>query len=616
VKLLHLTAVGSDRPPATLDFAPRLTVVYGASETGKSYVIEALHFMLGASTLRDVPEANGYRTMLLGIEFDDGEVRTLARDLRGGRIAVYDEDIRIPPDRVPDRSLLARHQRGNSDTISHYLLEQLGIADAKLRKNQRNELQAMSFRNIAHLILVDEERMQARTSPVETGIVTARTAERSAFKLLLEGEDDSDLVKGEDRATFRRVNQGQVQVLNRAIEQVRTQLPDAPERTECIGLLARVNAAIQQTSASVAASLDQRDTMIQRRSHLQEQRQRAVQRSGDATALLNRFMLLDAQYATDLSRLEMVRQAGTLLGYFDADACVFCGAEAEHQQREHAVHETVQLAESIDAEAAKTTALKADLSLTLEAVQDELHRTQSLAARLGAEIANVTLAVDEVDRSLQPGQSDLDRFITRRSELERWIGLWARVSDLEELSASVAQQQPAAADPVSQGITSTTQREFTDALRSILVDWEVPDASDASFTFDGTPEIRVQHRKREDRGKGMRSVLHAAFTVALSEYCAKGELPHPGFVGLDTPVLTYRDADHAESEGNAENATGEELLSGSVATAFYDYLARRHSGQTIVLENQTPPALDAPGCNIVYFSGSSTIGRAGFYPAE
>jgi hypothetical protein len=55
-------------------------------------------------------------------------------------------------------------------------------------------------------------------------------------------------------------------------------------------------------------------------------------------------------------------------------------------------------------------------------------------------------------------------------------------------------------------------------------------------------------------------------------------------------------------------------VSGAVAQAFYDYLAFTCPSQTIVLENQTPPQIDAEGCAVVFFTGSATHGRAGFYP--
>ena len=606
MRLVHLTAVGVDRPPATVEFASRLTVIYGASETGKTYVIDALDFMLGGRELRVVPEAAGYRLMLLGVELDDGHVLTLARDLRGGRVSVFDEDLRVLPDRVPDRDLLGQHQKGNPDTISYFFLDQLGIATAQLRKNVRNQIQSMSLRNIAHLVLVNEERMQSRFTPVESGNPTSRTAERSAFKLLLEGEDDSGLTEADDSAAFRRVNQGQVDVLDRAIQQVRSQMAGAPARAECVAVAARVNAEIQQTSSSIAAQLANRDRLVARRISFQEQRQLGRQQVDEIGTLVKRFTLLDAQYVADLERLALVKEAGTLLGYFDTEACVFCGADAAHQRREHAVYETVRLAESVDAEATKTQALRGDLALTLGSVQAELDRRGGRLDQIDEAIRTLDRQLALIDATLLPSQSDLDALIERRSQVERWIEQWTRVDELEELRADVARERPVTVDQVAHGINRASQQDFSRTLRDLLVDWEVPGAEEAVFHFDGTPRIDIQQRSREDRGKGMRSILHAGFSVALSEFCTERGLPHPGFVALDTPVLTYRDADSVGDD--------DELLSGSVSRAFYAYLSSDHSGQTIVLENQTPPVMNHPECTGVYFTGNPAIGRPGFYP--
>ncbi|GAB2758293.1 ATP-binding protein [Nocardioides salsibiostraticola] len=623
MRLIHLTAVGDSLPPASVEFAPRLTVIYGASETGKTYVIDALDFMLGGRELREVPEAAGYRLMLLGVELDDGQVLTLARDLRGGRVSVFDEDLRTLPSRLPDRDLLGQHQKDNPDTISHFFLDELGIADAKLRKNVRNQVQSMSLRNIAHLVLVDEERMQSRSTPVESGNPTSRTAERSAFKLLLEGEDDSDLTEADDAAAFRQVNQGQVEVLDRAIQQVRSQMVEAPEREECLDVLARVNAAIRLTSSSIGAQLVARDLLVNERTRLQEQRHLGVRQTGEISTLVDRFTLLDAQYAADLERLALVKEAGTLLGYFDTTACVFCGADAAHQQREHAVYETVQLAESVDAEVTKTRALRGDLTLTLGSVQAELDRRSDLLDEIDEATRAVDVELAQVDSTLQPVQSDLDALIGRHSQVERWIERWARVDELEELRADVAQERATPVDPVTHGITLASQQDFSRALRDLLIQWEVPGANETVFNFDGAPQIKVQQRRREDRGKGMRSILHAGFSVALSEFCTSRGLPHPGFVALDTPVLTYRDADSAgphsirpdASEVAARSVEGDdELLSGSVARAFYAYLSSDHPGQAIVLENQTPPVIDHADCTVEYFTGNPAMGRSGFYP--
>lgn len=64
----HLIFTGPNRESAKLHFEKGLNVLYGASETGKSFALEAINYMLGAKELRDIPERVGYNKILLGIE--------------------------------------------------------------------------------------------------------------------------------------------------------------------------------------------------------------------------------------------------------------------------------------------------------------------------------------------------------------------------------------------------------------------------------------------------------------------------------------------------------------------------------------------------------------------
>ncbi len=61
ITLRHLLLAGPDKDPACITLGPGLNVIYGASETGESFILEALDFMLGSSAeLRDIPERVGY----------------------------------------------------------------------------------------------------------------------------------------------------------------------------------------------------------------------------------------------------------------------------------------------------------------------------------------------------------------------------------------------------------------------------------------------------------------------------------------------------------------------------------------------------------------------------
>ncbi|MBB6406181.1 hypothetical protein HNP00_003513 [Arthrobacter sp. AZCC_0090] len=558
--------------------------------------------------------------MLLAIDFD-GDLVTLARSLRGGNISVFDGDIRQVPDQVPDQVLLGSHKKNRTDTISYFLLNRLGIADTKLRKNKRNETVALSFRNLAHLVIIGEERMHSRTSPIESGNYTTRTTELSALKLLLEGEDDSGLTSGEDPAAFRRINRAQLAVLERAVAQASSRLTDASDRGECVRMLARINEQIQMSSTAVSAELRKRDQAISQLDVLKGNRRRQDARASEAAALVARFSLLDTQYEADMERLRMVKSAGTLLGYFDAAECVFCGATTHHQRRDHAVYETVQLTEAIDAESLRTRALREDLASTLTGLGTALAEAKEQVTTLDTKISAGVAEIHDIERRIRPAQEGLEELLARRSQLERWITLWDQVAELQTLSATVAQEQPETADPVTEGIGKRSEIDFSAALRNVLTWWGVPEAERAEFVLGTPPDVVLQGRPRADRGKGIRSVLHAGFSAALGEYCLERELPHPGFVVFDTPVLTYRDADTTQRQANEpaivgsdiESTESDELMAQTVADAFYDYLAASPV-QSIILENQTPPEVTAEGCEVIYFTGSATTGRPGFYP--
>lgn len=608
MRLVHLTAVGPRITPASIEFAPTLTVIYGASETGKSYITEAIDYVLGAGRLRYVPQSEPYKQMLLGIDLD-GDTITLARNLAGGRISVYEGDLRQIGDQVPDSTLSASHKKGSENTVSHFLLDRLGLAGSLLRKNQRNDTVALSFRNIARLVLVGEERMYSRTSPVESGIPSTRTSERSTVKLLLEGEDDSGLISGEDPTEFRRLNRAQLAVLDRAISQARAHLEGVPEQQDCVDMLARVNKSIQHSSEDMSSQLNEHDEAIRTLAELAELRNTEIRRADEARVLEARFLVLDAQYEADLQRLEMVRSAGSFLGYFEADECVFCGAHYEDQHREHAIYETTELADSIRVETVRTNALKVDLERTLQGIRASLDEARDRMASIEQRQAEARRELNETENLLQPQRDQLNTLLERRTELDRWIAQWTQISRLEALSSSVLQEEPESAEAVVTGMGRRALDDFSGVLRRILAAWRVPGADRVKFSAEPAPDVILEDRARADRGKGIRSVLHAGFTTALGEYCLERGLAHPGFVVLDTPVLTYRDADE-ESQNPSDSK--EEYVAPTVAQAFYEYLSTSEL-QSIVLENQTPPDIDAEGCKLVYFSGANA-GRTGFYP--
>src|ERR1700754_4723252 len=91
LRLCSLAFHGPVKEPAVLTLGEGLNVVYGASNTGKSFIVDTIDFMLGGKLpLRDFGERVGYDRILLAIETLDGQSFTIHRSTQGGVFTVYE----------------------------------------------------------------------------------------------------------------------------------------------------------------------------------------------------------------------------------------------------------------------------------------------------------------------------------------------------------------------------------------------------------------------------------------------------------------------------------------------------------------------------------------------
>jgi hypothetical protein len=93
--------------------------------------------------------------------------------------------------------------------------------------------------------------------------------------------------------------------------------------------------------------------------------------------------------------------------------------------------------------------------------------------------------------------------------------------------------------------------------------------------------------------------------------CDAQELPHPGLVALDSPLVTFRDRDK-EGRSQSDLSTETEL---QVKDAFYrDLAVRAGRRQIIIFENEEPKAELRTGIVFHHFTGDPALARCGFIP--
>ncbi|MEU4806372.1 AAA family ATPase [Actinosynnema sp. NPDC023587] len=608
--LLHLTFIGPSVNPATVDFGPGLTLVRGPSDTGKSYIADSIDFMLGGAALEDIPERVGYDTVLLGIRLPDGEDVTLSRATQGGGFRLFHDDHRAYPLPANGGILAEKHNAKNARNLSRYLLDKIGLDGKFIRTDGAGKTISLSLRKLAPLFLVGETKIQAKTAPVVTGQHTHRTGEISTFRLLLQGEDDSAIEPGESATERRRSKLAKRDVIDTLLAELREQLQTEETLQQVVDRLGRLRTAITESTAAVEQTATARHQWGQTLSNSERLVVAARRSLAELDALDARFTLLHEQYTSDLARLEAVAEAGSLLGYFTPGRCVFCGAEPAHQHlNEDCADDTTALAESVREEQRKTTALRGDLLHAIDGLR--VDRAEK-ATRLLAYTDRTTEArsmISRLDGMLNPRQLELNEVISLSSQLERDAETIRRIQRLETLRVEIENEPKQDTIAPTAGLQRSAVDDLSRMIAARLRTWGFHDADNTSYSFEAQ-DIVSGSQLRSAHGKGVRAVLHAAFTISLAQYCFDNDLPHPGFVVLDSPLVVYRPPDpDAEPDDS-----GDVLDTTSLAGRFFADIQTNFSGQIIILENQNPPDALGVGARDISFTKNPTRGRYGLFP--
>lgn len=614
IHLTHLTVAGQNVPAATVDFAAGTSVVHGPSDTGKSFIVDAIDFALGSSGLKEIPELLGYTHVMLGVRSDDGSQVTLARPIASGRVGVYPGDLREAPEAPPEQSLATKHNAATTDNLSRFLLALIGLDEKRIRKNVRNETVSLSFRNLAHFSIVDETQMQSEVSPVFTGNVISRTAELSVLKLLLEGNDDSGLEAVESNQDRNRLKAAKAEVIESMIGELEHRLDQQPSAEELKDQLANLNSSIAAQSASLDDSSASRSSALREVADEQDSLAKLRTQFTNNGALKARLSLLDEQYSSDLSRLEMIGEAGSLLGFFNTSTCPFCGSDALAQHdTSAATHSTeTPFAASVESEMRKTELLRADLRLTLDELEQEQGVIRADFAASRSRLAERQTALAELDANLRPVKSEIRTLVEALSTVESALALWAQLDSLKARLTAIMAETAAETAAAATAIGLLTIDAFSAGVSALLAEWGFPDADTVRYDRS-EQDIVAGGQLRAAHGKGVRAILHAAFSIALAQYCVAQDLPHPGFVVLDSPLVTYRPPTHDEPVATGED----EALPVDFTARFYASIAAVDPRiQVIVMENVAPPENGASRISDIAFSKSlASRVRYGFFTA-
>lgn len=603
-QLDRLTLSGRGVPNAEVHFRSGLNVISGPSDTGKTFIIQCIDYMFGASKApKPIPEVERYDTVRLGLRANnDSSKIELERSLRGG-------EFKLRVEGQADRVLSAKHTAGDKGSLSNYLLTLSGLSGKKVRTNQQGKTRELSFRDLARLILVAEEDVITERSPIHSGQFTRAPVESAVFRLLLTGVDDASVIASDDPKVAKGRLAGKAEMLEMLLTSTQgrlseLQLPGGEQ--DWRDHFASIVAWAEEAEGELAAEQKSAAALEERRRVAWARVRRAESRGTVLLELQQRFVLLHEQYVSDLRRLESVAEASARLGQMNEERCPVCGAPSEHQEHEHRQAEAnpVDVAQACRAEANKIATLIGDLGVTRT---ENAGRIQLLAVEVEDAKQELRTVSEELQERLKPRvELALQRFRESQAQLEtyrRAMELLGRVNEFQELLAEIKGVSATGGSALpSAKVRADEADEFSAEAEALLRRWHFPNLGRVTFS-DVDQDLVISGRQRSSHGKGVRAIAHAAFNLALLSYCAKQSRPHPGLVLIDSPLVVYREPD-----------AGEDSFSREVKESFYKSVTEDYKAtQVIIFENEDPPADIAASANLIRFTGAEH-GRPGFVP--
>lgn len=597
--ITKLVLTGPSVKPAILVLRKGLNVITGPTDTGKSFIYECLDYMMGASKLsRVVNEAKAYDLIALEILTGD-QSYTLERSMKGGDFKLYESayDNRV---NTTSQVLSAKHSNTTEKSLSKFLLSLNKLSQKEVRKNETGEKRTISYRDIAHLLLVSENNIIKKESPLLTGLVTNKTAEANVVKFLVTGVDDSSIIAKENKQTITS-RKGKVEILNELIEEIEVEYSSSISQiSEEIEALQQQTLKAKQTQKDLIKAFSIKN---EERKTLSSEILKNENSLSQIIETLSRSQLLREHYKTDISRLESTLEAGIALlqNALSDTPCPYCSNQMSLIPSDIMV---TKVTESCEKEIEKVSNLileldKADESFLNDKkiLENEIASQHEKLITLQSQInENIADKIEQQVAQMEIINESKINLFEKRYKLLTAKNLSEKVSAITNIS-----DEPSSKNLYDK-LTSATMQPICDLVKQILDDCNYGNKETVIFSEDNM-DLVIGNQDRNLSGKGLRAITYAVLIIALTEY-TKNKNYSISVPVFDSPLVTYSKP-KADGEG----------ISKDLAMDFYRYCANKSTcEQMIILENEEPPQDILNNINHIAFSGIEGDVNRGFIP--
>jgi hypothetical protein len=627
IRSLRLRGDTKDYPVSFLDDHGELIslgVIAGVISTGKTTVLQFIDYCLGNDSYPRHPEiVRRARVAFLEIGTPSG-VFVIERELGVGTHAtVHVSDlghITEPHERYRRKIGSA----GEPDSLSWFLLDQMGLAGVTLRQaptKADSNVDPLSFRDFQRLYFLSHSRLDNGDLLDESHFMR-KLKMRQVIDLMFGVRDDRESELGaqlkEVRDKITSVAR-EIESLVAFLDEHQIHRPTHLELRQDEVEIETAVARLTELDLRVAAQSDFLQSVRGAHERAAFEASRAASVVRDRSTLLDRLLPLKAQYSDDLKKLNFYEEAAVLFDPLSVTTCPVCFSTLSprpHIDQGHcslcgsATGVTSASAVDVGAERKSLQERFAEVSKYIETVEQERSEAAAGLTALESESQQAQARLDEASRPvLSPFMAERDQLLAeinrRRGDLRARAdadnlhrGLDDRRASLLRLRASaddlVAQLNEARSDRPDR---ATVLQRLNVRFGTLLSEWRFPKLSDPFIDSEYVPHARGL-RYSEVGSAGAMTLIALAWQLSIFETAIEMGADHPGFLFIDSPQKNL---------GQRAGAGDAEFADASFGERIYAHLStwttsQRGQCQVIVVDNTPPPGTPP---FVVWFSRSA-----------
>lgn len=626
LKFLRIALVGDSAPVSELEFGPGLTVISGISNTGKSMSQKMVDFTLGgANPTNGVEEAIGYSSLRMEVLINGPDAGKYVIDRNFNSGSSYVSRIDNKSEDAPQKEI--------------DIMDLLNLKGVVLKKSAKEHCSA-SLRHLSHATVISQTRVSSEYSPFyPLGQFTSNTTDWSAWVYFFSGLEYSSCDKFEELNKKVEINKNEQKGIIAALPTINALLLQKAGKSGSDTVKeGELKKEIEELSVKIAVSSNMSDELtgklsisLKRASSYRIKYESVLREIADLTRQKKRLGALKKHHAENIKRLTAMSQAidaARLCGGVmdcgdktDATICPLCGGKksTDNTSRSGSIVsvDIDELAKKYTQEVCRIEIIGNGLDETILDLNSHLDRLSQLATDIRSKLDPVDALVEQFKLSLRAAKVDMPSSLSRYRILSECCALIEQVDrfnkrirllkeDVKYLKPQIAEEKLKLPDG-DKVVMDTFMLHIIPIMKELLLEWGI-DVKKITVKDDSGKTLVIDGKDYKNNGAGYRGVIFSSMLVAICEYCTKMDLPHPGFVFLDTPVNAYR--------GKDDDLVG---ANKTLAEKFYRSLDRRCNDigyQIITVEKIDPPTdLSAAAKKIRFYGATASEGqRVGLFP--